>query len=140
RLMRRNQEQGVRLQGLFALSPVGIALNDFTTGRFLDCNEALAASLGYSRAELKARTFWDVTPQEYSEQEEHQLTQLRRTGRYGPYDKEYIRRDGSHFSVQLSGMLLRDHTGQELIWSIIEDLSGRQHTEQQLAESRQQLE
>ena len=140
RLMRRNQEQSTRLRGLFTLSPVGIALNEFEGGRFLDGNDALASALGYRREDLKNLDYWDITPKDYDDQESQQLESLRITGRYGPYDKEYIRRDGSRFPVRLNGMLIRDANGRELIWSIVEDLSGRQKAERQLEESRQHLE
>jgi PAS domain-containing protein len=54
-----------KFRNLFELSPVGIALNDFETGRFLQVNDALVAPTGYSREELLERTYWDLTPAAY---------------------------------------------------------------------------
>ncbi|MEZ5506348.1 MAG: PAS domain S-box protein [Gammaproteobacteria bacterium] len=137
--IRKSQEQTTRLRGLFELSPIGIALNDFSTGQFIDGNAALIRPSGYSLEEFGKLSYWDLTPQEYEAQEQHQLEQLRTQGRYGPYQKEYIRKDGSRYPVKLNGMLIHDASGRTLIWSIVEDISARKQAERQLAESRQQL-
>lgn len=50
-----------RLRGLFELSPVGIALNDYATGAFVDLNQALLHPTGYTREEFIALSYWDVT-------------------------------------------------------------------------------
>lgn len=124
--MKRSEE---RLRALFELSPIGIALNDYESGRFLDLNPALLAPTGYTRDEFINLSFWDITPTTYADQEEEQLIQLRDTGRYGPYEKEYIRKDGTRYPVLLNGMLVHDSSGQQLIWSMVEDISERKRME-----------
>lgn len=123
------QASEARLRGLFELSPLGIALNDYATGAFIDLNEALLRPTGYTREEFVDLSYWDVTPKEYEEQEAQQLKSMEETGRYGPYEKEYIRKDGSRFPVLLNGMVVYDNTGRKLIWSIIEDISVRKRME-----------
>ena len=118
-----------RLRGLFELSPVGIALNDYETGAFVDLNEALLRPTGYTREEFTALSYWDVTPRDYEPAERQQLESMEATGRYGPFEKEYIRKDGSRYSVVLNGMVVHDNTGRKLIWSIIEDISERKRIE-----------
>jgi len=115
-----------RLRSLFELAPVGIALNDFDSGHFLDVNQALLAPSGYSKAEFLDLTYWSLTPEEYAEQEERQTTLLANTGRYGPYEKEFINKSGHRYPVLLSGVLVTDNEGRRLIWSIVEDVSERQ--------------
>ncbi|GAB3026907.1 PAS domain S-box protein [Bowmanella dokdonensis] len=137
---RKRRDNERRLKGLFHLSPVGIALNDFETGRFLDANEALLRVTGFSKQELKELDYWRLTPRSYQKQEQQQLEKLHETGQYGPYEKEYIRKDGSRFPVLLNGMLIHDSQERPLIWSIIEDISERKQTEKTLQEQRQQLE
>ncbi len=118
-----------RLRGLFELSPVGIALNDYETGAFVDLNAALLRPTGYTREEFVALSYWDVTPREYAAQEAQQLESMEQTGRYGPYEKEYIRKDGTRYPVLLNGMVVHDKSGRKLIWSIIEDISERKRIE-----------
>lgn len=123
--VRALQQSETRLRGLFELSPYGIALNDFDTGKFLAMNPALLAPTGYTEPEFTGLSYWQITPEDYAEQEEQQLNSLRETGRYGPYEKEYMRKDGTRYPVLLNGMLVHEPGGRKLIWSIIEDLSER---------------
>ncbi|EGN76185.1 PAS domain S-box/PAS domain S-box/PAS domain S-box [Idiomarina sp. A28L] len=119
-----------RLRGLFELSPIGIALNDYETGAFVDLNAALLLSTGYTRDEFISLSYWDVTPREYEAEEFKQLKMLDTTSRYGPFEKEYIRKDGSRYPVCLHGMLVEDNSGRKLIWSIIEDISERKRNDE----------
>jgi PAS domain S-box-containing protein len=123
------RENEARLRSLFELSPIGIALNVLETGQFIDLNQALLAPTGYSREEFENLSFWDITPIEYAPIETEQLEKLATTGRYGPYEKEYIRKDGSRYPVLLNGMLVEEPNGRKLIWSIIEDISERKRIE-----------
>jgi diguanylate cyclase (GGDEF)-like protein/PAS domain S-box-containing protein len=126
------RDSEARLRALFDLSPVGIALNDFTSGRFLQVNDALLAPTGHSREELLQMTYWDITPAEFAPGEQAQIEAMRSTGRYGPYEKEYLRKDGTRFPVLLSGVRLVDKNGQEIIWSIVQDISRRKAMENEL--------
>lgn len=114
-----------RLRGLFDFSPIGIALNDFENGQFIDLNDALLAPTGYTREEFITLNYWDVTPKEYQAEEQKALKSLTSTGRYGPFEKEYIRKDGSRYPVRLQGMLSEEIDGRQVIWSLIEDITER---------------
>ncbi len=131
----RLRESESSFRSLFELSPVGIALNDLNTGRFLQANDALLQSSGLSREELLDKTYWDMTPPGYDEEERVQLESMAQTNRYGPYEKEYIRKDGSSYPVLLSGISLTDAQGREVIWSIVQDISQRKAFEQELADA-----
>lgn len=114
-----------RLRSLFEFAPIGIALNDLETGQFIDLNSALTQPSGYTREEFINLSYWDLTPQEYTLEEEQVLLSLKAHGRYGPFEKEYIRKDGSRYPVRLQGMLSQDPEGRLLIWSLIEDITER---------------
>lgn len=129
------QDSEGKFRGLFELSPVGIALNDFRTGQFLEVNDALLAPTGYTREEFLALSYWDVTPLSYASQEQVQIHAMEQSGRYGPYEKEYIRKDGSRYPVLLSGMLMVDAGGREVIWSLVQDISHRKAMESELTEA-----
>lgn len=112
-----------RLRSLFDFSPIGIALNDYKTGQFLDLNDALVRPTGYTREEFVQLSYWDVTPRSYQSQEEEALANLKSSGRYGPLEKEYVRKDGSRYPVRLQGMLSTDTDGRPVIWSLVEDIT-----------------
>ncbi|HEY3432831.1 MAG TPA: MASE1 domain-containing protein [Rhodocyclaceae bacterium] len=120
-----------KLNGLFELSPLGIALTDMD-GHYLEFNESFRSICGYSEAELKALDYWELTPRAYENNELHQIETLVRTGRYGPYEKEYIRKDGSHVPLRLNGVLVTGRDGKRYIWSIVEDISEHKRYERTL--------
>lgn len=124
-----------RFRSLFELSPVGFALNDMQSGQFLHLNAALAGPTGYSREELLCMTYWDLTPESYQAAEDAQIESLEQADRYGPYEKEYQRKDGTTYPVLLSGIRTRDAAGRAVIWSIVQDISQRKAMESQLAEA-----
>lgn len=112
-----------RFEQLFKNSPVGLAMVDHSTAQFCEVNQALLTWTGYSRQEFLALNFWDITPEEYRAQDQQQLEDLKREGRFGPNQKEYICRDGSRFPIRISGFKLIDVNGQPVVWGIIENLS-----------------
>lgn len=124
----RRQRNTLLLQSLFDLSPTGIALSDFNNGNFLQVNDTLLASTGYSREEFTALNYWQLGARSRDEAEQYQLRALQKTGRYGPYERLYIRKDGSEFPVRLSGLLIKDGSGKSFVWSIIEDISAQKKT------------
>jgi diguanylate cyclase (GGDEF)-like protein/PAS domain S-box-containing protein len=129
------RDSEARLRALFDLSPVGIALNDLSTGQFLQVNDALLVPSGYTREELLRMSYWDITPPEFATSEDSQLEAMRNTGRYGPYEKEYLRKDGTRFPVLLSGVRLVDKDGHEIIWSIVQDITRRKAMETALEQA-----
>lgn len=129
-----------RLRSLFELSPFGIALNNFATGDFIEINDALIAPTGYTKEEFFKLSYWDITPKKYEQQEALQLESLKNSGRYGPYEKEYIRKDGSHYPVLLNGMLINDSSGDKMIWSIVEDITQRKKSEDALVNAKNEAE
>ena len=112
-----------RYRHLFYDAPVGHALNRLQDGTFLAVNEAFAQITGYTLEELNRLSYWDLTPRSYEAQEALQLESLRSHGRYGPYEKEYIRKDGRHVPVLLNGTLIQDPDGTPLILSVVSDIT-----------------
>ena len=100
---------------------MGLAVSSLD-GKYVYINPALANMLGYSIEELKTRSYWDVTPRQYAHDERLQLESLNKTGHYGPYEKEYIHKDGHHIPVRLQGILI-EHNDETFIWSSVEDIT-----------------
>ena len=122
---------------IFERSKMGMALCTME-GRLVDVNPGYAALLGRTVEETLSLTFSDITPKEYMGQEEAQLASLHQTGRYGPYEKEYLRKDGTRVPVRLSGLLV-ERRGKPYIWSIIDDISDRKRAEEQARVSQLHL-
>ena len=141
---RHRAEQSLResedkLRSLFELSPLGIAMCTME-GRLVEFNEAYRALLGFDADTLRSLTYWELTPPEYVQAEAEQLQAVAHTGRYGPYEKEYLRADGSRVPVRMNGVRI-ELAGQHYLWSITEDLSAQRRVEaerQALAQQQMQ--
>ncbi|MBE9101861.1 ATP-binding sensor histidine kinase [Vacuolonema iberomarrocanum] len=120
-------------RSLFESSSIGLLLCKMD-GYLVYANPAFADILGRTVAELPALSYWDITPKKYAEAEQRQLQSMETTGRYGPYEKEYIHKDGHLIPVRLSGVVVERH-GEKFIWSSIEDISDRKQVEAALVES-----
>jgi PAS domain S-box-containing protein len=92
-------------------------------GTFLEVNPAFKKFISYSLKELNKKSYWDLTPKEYEEQEAMQLKSLADTGKYGPYEKEYITKNGDRINVLLRGVKTKDISGDEYIWSVVQDIT-----------------
>jgi PAS domain S-box-containing protein len=128
-----------RLQLLFDLSPVGIAMTDVGSRRFLDVNDALLTATGYTRDAFLELDYEAVAARPSVQAEQTIQACLDETGRYGPFESAFSRQDGSRFAVLLSGVKLMDEAGREVIWSIVQDISTRKQAEQALVKDREFL-
>ncbi|MFN5345955.1 MAG: ATP-binding protein [Bacteroidota bacterium] len=124
---------------LFEQSPVGMALVLHETGEFLEVNNSVLTSTGYTKEEFLNLSYWEITPREYEQQEIDQLQTLNETGRFGPNFKEYIRKDGSRYPLSISGALFVDVDGRKVVWGIIEDLSERRDRELIIKKQNEEL-
>ena len=129
-----------KFEKLVNLAPVGIAINRMSDGRFDYVNKEMSRFTGYRLDELNQMDYWQLTPQKYEQQEQVQLLSLSNTGRYGPYYKEYIHKDGHTYPVQLDGVKIVNSMGEELICSIVQDISQQQLVEQKLKTAKQKAE
>ena len=128
-----------KFQILFEESPVGMALVLHETGKFLEVNNSILKSTGYTKKEFLELSYWDLTPRKYEQQEIKQIQTLNESGRFGPNFKEYIRKDGSRYPLSISGFLFIDTQGRKVVWGIIEDLSMRKRREQIIKEQNEEL-
>ncbi len=139
RLTQRQYDRDVLLHGLFDLSPVGIALNESSSGKLIEVNDALVQLSGFSRNELLQKTSEQLSPNSQAKEEQQQLDALEKTGRYGPFEKTLLGKDGKSIPVLLSGMQIKDSTGKKYVWSIIQDISERKSSEQKLFDTHLEL-
>ena len=110
------------LRNFFDLAPIGIALNRMN-GEFIEVNAEFSRFTGYSKDELNKLSYWELTPEKYADQEAVMLELLQTRSAYGPYEKEYIHKDGHTYPVLLNGIKIKDSNGEELIWSVVQDIT-----------------
>ena len=123
---------------LFDSSPIGLALCKMD-GSLIDVNPAFANIIGRSIEQTKQLSYWDFTPEDYTDAEHAQLVSLNTKGHYGPYEKEYIHADGHRVPVRLLGQIV-ERDGEYLIWSSVEDITEKKHAEQVLKQTNLYLE
>jgi PAS domain S-box-containing protein len=111
-------------------------------GGIQEFNPAYEAMLGYSKEELGALTYTDLTPEKWHAMEARIVAeQIIPHGSSGVYEKEYRRKDGTVFPVELRTILMRDGAGRPAaMWAIIRDVSARKHLEQALQKTHDELE
>lgn len=134
RQVRARRAEAQKLSSLFQMAPVAIALNRFSDGQFLDGNPELFRMTGYTDAEFRLLDPRALTPQEYADAESYQRALLRFQGRFGPYEKQYVCKDGRWIDVALNGALVKSSTGESQIWSIIQDVTERKRIERMKTE------
>lgn len=128
-------ENEEKFRSIFELSPVGIAINNMQ-GSFVDVNPEMLRFTGYTLQEIKRLSYWDLTPVEYETQEKTQLDKLASNGHYGPYEKEYIHKDGYRVPVLLEGKIFKDRAGVEHIFSVVHDITDRKRYEKELLDAK----
>ena len=106
---------------LFEESPIGLFLCDMQ-GNAVDVNPAFASILGRTIEESRNLNWWAITPNEFIADEKARIASLESDGRYGPFEKEFVHKDGHHVPVRVTGrILLKD--GARYIWSSVEDIT-----------------
>jgi len=122
---------------LLSISPIGLTLCRLD-GSFVETNPAFQKITGRSAEELRGLKFYDITPKKYEELESHAIKVLAETGSYGPYEKEFLRKDGSLVPILIMGASV-EHDGEFFTWSSIEDISERKKARQDLSETNERL-
>lgn len=132
------RESESRLRRLVEANIIGITISE-STGAIVEANDAFLELIGYTRDELdsgRIRTH-EITPAEYWEKDHLAVEEMLRTGRHAPYEKEYIRRDGTRLPVLLGRALLSAETNRAV--GFVLDLTERKTIEQQLRDRTQIL-
>ena len=127
---------------MFDLSGVGMAQADAPGFRFTKVNPRLCAMTGYSSEELLAKTWLEPTHPEDRPRDMKALTRvLRGKIDWWSMEKRCVRKDGSVIWVNVNGTALRDDAGRVVrILAMIEDVTARKQTEQELRDSHKELE
>ena len=58
-----------------------------------------------------------------------------RTGKFGPYEKQYLRKDGARIPLRFNGAMFTADDGKKYFWSIVDDITERRRLERALLNS-----
>src|SRR6195952_850510 len=131
--LRRSEE---RFRRISEIETVGVIVFD-TEGRIIDGKAAFLRLSGFTREDLEAGLVrWDeLTPPEWMPQTLSALDEMKATGQGRPFEKEYIRKDGSRWWGLFAGRMLDDGTAVELVL----DITDRKAAEQALRDGEARL-
>ena len=106
-----------------------------TKGEITRANDKFLQMVGYTREDLEnGKIDWiKMTPPEYLYLDEKSLVELKTSGSMAPFEKEYIRKDGSRLPILISGALIDDEISSGV--AFILDISKRRKVESNLKES-----
>ncbi len=132
---RKQMEEALRaseasFRGTFENAAVGIA-HVGLDGTWLRMNDKLCEITGYSREELRHRTFQDITyPADLDTDLEYARQLLAGERQTYSMEKRYIRKDGSIVWANLTGSLLRSPAGEPKHYiAVVEDITLRKRAE-----------
>ena len=110
-------------------------------GRITETNAAFQEMLGMSAGELASLTYVDITPERWHAMEARIVEeQIFVRGYSDSYEKEYRRKDGTVFPVELRTFVAPNDAGRPAeMWAIVRDVSLRRQTESALRQSEARL-
>jgi PAS domain S-box-containing protein len=124
----------LKFRTLYEASNIGIVLTD-ANRRYVECNATFRRLTGYRADELRELEYRALThPKDWAETDA-QFELAVRTGQFGPYEKEYLRKDGSCIPLRVNGAMFTGDDGEMYQWSIVEDISERRRLERALLNS-----
>ncbi|NJO81170.1 MAG: PAS domain S-box protein [Cyanobacteria bacterium RM1_2_2] len=126
------RESEARFRGVVESNMVGIIFWN-AAGCITDANEMALQMLGYSQEELKAglMNWQDITPPEFHELDAAVIqSQLLVTGVCSPFEKAYIRKDGTQIPILIGGALLPGYTDRGVAYFL--DITDRKQAEENL--------
>jgi PAS domain S-box-containing protein len=137
---RRRTEKALReieakLTGLYTSDVIGVAWGEEEL--VLEANDALLDMLGYSREDLlDGGLNWnEMTPPEERERSAQAVQEAIETGRFAPFEKNFLRKDGRHVPTIIGGHCLGTDPFRYI--SFILDISEQKRVEERLRTSEE---
>ena len=130
------RESEERLRRAIEIETVGVIFFK-TDGSITNANDAFLRMSGYSRENLaEGLVRWDkMTPPEWMPHSLKAIEEFELTGRTIPYEKEYVRKDGSRWWALFAATRLDDEEGVEFII----DITQSKRSEEELRKSGERI-
>lgn len=131
------RQREMQLRCLVDANIIGIIFA--TLDRITEANDAFLDMVGYTREELVAGEIYrqKITPPEYADLDQQGLEDLLSFGVCTPFEKEYIRKDGSRVPILIGGALVQR---EPMSWvCFILDLTQMKQLEKTLRQQAEEL-
>ncbi|MEH2088034.1 PAS domain S-box protein [Nostoc sp.] len=127
-----------RLRSFVKANIVGILFGD-VNGSITEANDEFLRIVGYTQEDIQAgRLSWaDITPSEYQYLDELAIAEAIAKGTCTPYEKEFIRKDGSSVPVVVGYSLLGESRHKSV--AFILDISDLKQVKKALSQSQEQF-
>jgi PAS domain S-box-containing protein len=127
-----------KIRRLVEANVVGIVMWNLE-GAITGANEAFLHMVQYAREDIASgRVRWtDLTPAEWRGRDERAIADLKASGIFRPFEKEYFRKDGSRVPVLLGGALF-EGSGNEGVAFVL-DLTEQKRAQERLRASEHSL-
>jgi PAS domain S-box-containing protein len=125
------QTREAKIRRLVDANVIGIVITD-VEGQMVEANDAFLRMIGYDRAALVSGDLrWtELTPAEWHDLTLRAIAELRRTGSFQPYEKEFLRKDGGRVPVLIGGTAFGEPREQAVAFVV--DLTERKRAEEAL--------
>ena len=130
------RESEARFRESVEIATVGVLFFDLE-GRITDANDAFLQMSGYTKEDLEAGLLrWDeMTPLEWMPASWQAVAEMESLGHTTPYEKEYIRKDGSRWWALFAAKSLGRHGNIEYVIDISERKRADEERERLLADA-----
>jgi PAS domain S-box-containing protein len=103
-------------------------------GRITEANDVFLEMVGYARSDMISRLLrWrEMTPPEHDASDSKARSELESAGFFSPYEKEFLRKDGSRVSTLVGGIATQSQANPHETLCLALDLSSRRRAEERL--------
>jgi PAS domain S-box-containing protein len=129
-----------RYRRLFETSQDGIVSRD-EDGHMIDCNQAYARMVGYTREELKNLSSPELLPEKWREHRKKVVKEVLEIGGSVVFEREYQRKDGVIFPASVRSWRLTNEKGEIVgVWSVVRDITQQKALQRELQQYNVKLE